>query len=295
MDYWHLDVFSAVPFAGNSVTVFPAAEGLTIGQMLSITREMRHFESIFLERAGPRAARARVFDLNEELPFAGHPTIGAACVLHALEPDAGPVEEWTVDFPTRRVTVRTERTPAGFRAVLDQGRPEFLGTMSAQDAARFAAAFDLPPSALAPGLPPEVVSTGLRYLIVPVTGALAGARIVVADLDARLAAVGAKFAYLLDVGAPGEEARFEGRHWNNDGVLEDVATASAAGCVAAYLARHGHLEPGRETVLHQGRFLGRPSELRIRAEGTAAEVERVLVGGDAAFVGRGTLEALPPP
>ena len=77
-----------------------------------------------------------------------------------------------------------------------------------------------------------MVSTGLRYLIVPVrNGALARARISHRELDVALAAVGAEYAYLLDAEAG------EGRHWNNDGVVEDAATGSAAGCVAAYLHR----------------------------------------------------------
>src|SRR5262249_62190598 len=83
-------------------------------------------------------------------------------------------------------------------------------------------------------LPLEVVSTGLRYLIVPVrNGALTRARISHRELAVALAEVGAEYAYLLDAEAG------EGRHWNNDGVVEDAATGSAAGCVAAYLHRHG--------------------------------------------------------
>jgi PhzF family phenazine biosynthesis protein len=85
LSYHHVDVFASRPYTGNSLAVFSQAGGLTTEQMDRITKELRHFESIFLEPAEEsRAFRARVFDLIEELEFAGHPVIGAACVLHAI-------------------------------------------------------------------------------------------------------------------------------------------------------------------------------------------------------------------
>jgi len=89
LEYSHVDVFAQQPFAGNSVPVFADSRGLSGGQMLEITQELRHFEAIFLEpTSDPSFVRARVFDLFQELPFAGHPIIGAAAVLHRLAGDA---------------------------------------------------------------------------------------------------------------------------------------------------------------------------------------------------------------
>jgi len=83
LEYQHVDVFTSRPYGGNSLTVFPNSRGLTSAQMLAVTLEMRHFESIFLEPTeDARTVKARVFDLIEELDFAGHPIIGAASVLH---------------------------------------------------------------------------------------------------------------------------------------------------------------------------------------------------------------------
>jgi PhzF family phenazine biosynthesis protein len=136
-------------------------------------------------------------------------------------------------------------------------------------------------------LPLEVVSTGLRYLIVPLRdGALGRAGISHRELDAALAEIGAQYAYLLDVDAK------EGRHWNNDGVVEDAATGSAAGCVAAYLHRHGQLGDGQDAELRQGRFIGRPSLMNISARSADGEV-RVKVGGEVVLVGSGRLDVLP--
>lgn len=254
--------------------------------MQRITEEMRHFESIFLDQKGDAgdAWRARVFDLSEELDFAGHPVIGAASVLHALDGgDAG--RTWSLELKARTVEVVTvRRGPGRYASVLDQGPPQFLGRPELN---RLASWFSLDEEDLETGLRPEIVSTGLRYLIVPVrAGALARARIT-SDIGQPLAQAGAQFAYLLDSEA------LEGRHWNNDGVVEDVATGSAAGCVAAYLRRHGRLEDGEQQALRQGQFCGRPSEMTISAHGRPEDITSVRVGGEVAVVARGRLEGLP--
>ncbi|MFD3466211.1 PhzF family phenazine biosynthesis protein [Streptomyces sp. NPDC058682] len=290
MRYHHVDVFTDRPYSGNSLAVFPEADPLTGAQMRTITQELRHFESVFLMRDGspgrPRSWRARVFDLAGELDFAGHPLIGAAAVLHALH-GAADHEAWTLRLPDRPVDVATERRgPGRYASLLDQGAAAFLGR---PDPDGLAALFALDPGDLDPGLPPEVVSTGLRYLVLPVRGgALARAR-VTQPLDAPLARLGADFAYLLDAAA------MEGRHWNNDGILEDVATGSGAGCAAAYLRSHGRIGAGESGLLHQGRFTGRPSAMTVSAAGHGRDIRSVRVGGGVALVGEGRLRELPPP
>jgi predicted PhzF superfamily epimerase YddE/YHI9 len=82
------------------------------------------------------------------------------------------------------------------------------------------------------------------------------------------------------------------RHWNNDGIIEDVATGSAAGTIGAYRLRHGLVRGGDTFVLNQGQFTGRPSKLRVLPEGDASNVETVKVGGDVSFVGHGVIEAV---
>jgi trans-2,3-dihydro-3-hydroxyanthranilate isomerase len=283
--YSHVDVFSRLPFGGNSLPVFPDAADLTAVQMLRITQELRHFETVFLVPTNrPDTVRARIFDLFEELPFAGHPIIGAAAVLHKRS-EAGGARSWRFRLQSKTVEVRTEVIGGDHSGWLDQGPPEFLGTVD--DGAQIAAAFNLAPRDLSPDLPMEVVSTGLRYLIVPVApGALARARIS-RDITELLHGFGAQFAVLLD------ESAVEVRHWNNDGILEDVATGSAAGTIGGYRLRHGLVRGGETFSLSQGQYTGRPSQLRVRPEGSAPNVESVNVGGDVSFVGYGTIEARP--
>ena len=284
MDFQHVDVFADIPFTGNSVTVFLDDSTLATGQMLSITQEFRHFESIFLH---PTAAetrwRARVFDLVGELDFAGHPVLGAAAVLHD-HIGGESSRSWTVELPGKTVTVQTTRHGTVFRATLDQGRPVYEPSVTGAAAAAILHGIGLCAADLRPGLEPAVVSTGLRYLVVPVSAARASAA---ADFAGRLAAVGAQFAYLLDPDG------LEGRHWTNDGRIEDIATGSAAGTVGAYLARAGRVPLNRPFVLHQGRFTGRPSQIRVEPRGSAGDIARVLVGGQVAPVARGTLRSLP--
>ncbi|MEP7022805.1 MAG: PhzF family phenazine biosynthesis protein [Actinomycetota bacterium] len=296
MEFQHVDVFATEAFTGNSLTVFIGDEyigdgSLSAAQLLAITREFRHFESAFLTATGsPSHWRARIFDLAGELDFAGHPLLGAAAVLHdRLGGDGGDgARTWSMQLAARTVQVETRRSGHGYHASMDQGRPEFGRSVTGQDLSPVLEGFGLRPADLAPGPDPAVVSTGLRYLVLPVTAAaLAQARIVVTDLGDRLSALGAQFAYLLDVRG------MEGRHWDNEGDAEDIATGSAAGAVGAYLVQYELVGANEAFVLHQGRFAGRASQLRVTPEGSAAEISRVLVSGEVAVVAKGILTVLP--
>ena len=285
LSYVHIDVFTSRPYAGNSVPVFLCHGDLNAAQMQTITREMRHFEAIFLSPTeDSRLFSARIFDLNEELPFAGHPVIGAAAALHASCSNS-PTENWTFELAGRDVCVSTEKTLNGYTALLDQGAA-IIGD-NPEDRDRIASAFGLEAGDLDPTLPLEVISTGLCYLIVPVrTEALAKAHIS-SPIDGLVRTYGAQFAVLFD------NSGLEIRHWNNDGRLEDIATGSAAGTIGAYRLRHCGAPSGKRFILHQGRFVGRPSKIEVEPFGSRDAVRSVRVGGGAVVIGRGTLEVRP--
>jgi len=285
LHYSHVDVFAPRAYAGNSLPVFCDAQNLDGRQMLAITQELRHFEAIFLtEGDSAHRYRARVFDLFEELPFAGHPIIGAAAALHARAGGkAG--RTWTFDLAEKSVTVTTERTDAGYFSLLDQGPATFLGETDLRNP--IAATFALSTEDLDPRLPLAVVSTGLRYLIVPVRPDVLARAAIRNDITTLLHDVGAQFAVLFDAAA------LEVRHWNNDGVIEDIATGSAAGTIGAYRLRYCEGNGGEAFILNQGRFAGRPSQLVVEPHGTPDNVHSVKVGGEVSIVGRGQLEILP--
>ena len=272
IEFMHVDVFSSRPYSGNSLAVFPNSARLTAEQMLRITQELRHFETIFFEPTRKASVfRARVFDLFEELPFAGHPIIGGGAVLHHQAGLREP-QTWTVRLAGKTATVNTDRIEGGYYGLLDQGTPSLSPPLDRL--AVFWESFGLTQADMHPELPPQVVSTGLRYLIIPVAQNVLGRARIRRDIRSMLSGIGAQFAVLFD------EAALEIRHWNNDGIMEDVATGSAAGTIGAYRLRHGLTRGGEAFKLHQGQYVGRPSTLRVRPEGTAEAIQTIKVGGD---------------
>lgn len=120
LSYIHVNVFSSKPYGGNGLPVFLNAEGVTQKQMLIITQELKQFEAVFLTpTAEPDRVRVRVFDLFEELPFAGHPLLGAAAVLHQGS-DSLDTQTWRMDLPDRAVTVETVPAEFGYTAWLER-------------------------------------------------------------------------------------------------------------------------------------------------------------------------------
>jgi PhzF family phenazine biosynthesis protein len=282
----HVDVFADEPYRGNGLIVmFCRTLDYTVGQLRAVAEEMRQFETIFVRTDGDsRAVAARIFTVEEELPFAGHPVIGAASALHErLAPDTDSIG-WTFVIAGRSVPVVSRRDSEYFSAIMDQGRPVFAATV--EDLRhQFAGALNLAPEHLAP-MPVQVVSTGLPYLIVPVTAdGLRQARIVATTFDQQLADVGAKFVYVLDTHSR------EGRTWDNAGAVEDVATGSAAGPAAAYLHEHALLGRDEPLYLRQGRFLGRSSTITVTRDNEG----HLWVGGPVRPVASGQLEAVPEP
>lgn len=281
--YWQLDVFAERPLAGNGVAVFPDARQLTPAAMQALTRELRQFESIFLlPGSDPQVQGARIFTLEEELPFAGHPILAAAALLHHLQ-DPATDAEWTLQLTAKSVRLLTRRQERGFYAQMDQGVAEFAAQLAPAQAQVIAEAFGLSSAQLDRRYPASVVSTGLPYLILPVTAqGLAQAR-QQRTLDAELATHGAAFVFLLDVD------NHEGRTWDPLGVIEDIATGSAAGPVAAFLVEHGLHRRAAPFSLNQGRFLGRPSRLDV----CLGSDDRVSVGGSVQLLARAELRVDP--
>ena len=282
LDFRHVDVFTDRPYGGNGLIVVFGGSELAADELLAVTREMRQFEAIFIDLEGDRdVIAARIFTAEEELPFAGHPVIGAAAAVHERLARLDMVRSWIFVIAGRKVDVTSQRKGDYYAATMNQGQATFSAPLTKAAAADFVRALNLDASDVC-GLPMQVVSTGMPYLIVPVTpGGLSAAGIVVDDFEDRLATVDAKFVYVFD------PERREGRTWNNSGVTEDIATGSAAGPAAAYLLEHHLADPQEEIVLQQGRFVGRRSTMSIRAEADAD----LWVGGPVAPVASGRLDA----
>lgn len=285
LPFWLVDVFAREPLSGNGLSVFLLDEELPTDAMQRITREMRQFETIFLLRIGQTSKfNARIFTMEEELPFAGHPIVGAAALLHSEFFSTEVEAHFEFSLQGRSVKAVSRREGSAYVADMDQGLATVELPIPAARNEEFLKALNLSIADLDTGLPLQVASTGLPYLIVPIISNLEHAQIAVPDFEALLATVGAKFVYVF------QADRLEGRTWDNDGRVEDIATGSAAGPVAAYLVTHKRASAGERLVLSQGRFLERPSELYATVQGDSELV--VTISGQVCFTGKGTL-ALP--
>ncbi len=273
--YLHMDVFADVPLKGNGLAVCFLDELLSSAQMLDITREFKQFETIFLSEWTGDSVCARVFTMDGELPFAGHPVLGGVAALH--EGDSGDTLSIEVRLSEKTVPVVSERRPHGFCVTMRQGAASFLGEITGEKRDALARAHNLFPEDLDASLPMEIVTTGLPYVLIPVRGCLARARITVPDLEQTIAAYGAAYTYLFD------PETLEARTWDNLGLIEDSATGSAAGPLAAYFVRHGRAAQGQRLRISQGQYAHRPGLLTAWVEDG-----EVYVAGDAVVFARGS-------
>jgi trans-2,3-dihydro-3-hydroxyanthranilate isomerase len=285
--YRHVDVFSKVPFSGNGLTVFPESRGLPGEIMQRITQEMRQFESIFLDVAPSSSlVKASIFTMEEELDFAGHPVLGAACVLHELMAENRQQAQWLFQLKAGPVAVTTQRQEGWYSATMDQGLPIFGAVASEEMQRQVLSALSLSAEALYSDMPMQMVSTGLPYLLIILKKDLEKAQILHPDFEGLLAQLGAKFVYVFHLPS------MEGRTWDNMGRVEDIATGSAAGPLGAYLVKYGQAQAGTQIILHQGSFVGRPSQITVQVTGTSHTITSVQVSGDVAMVAHGVIDAV---
>ncbi len=269
------DVFTDRPLAGNALAVFTDARRLSAGTMQELARELNLAECVFVLPATEGGhARIRIFTPTRELPFAGHPTLGAAFVL------GGPMQSELVRLETGAgiVPVRLEREGARISFGWMTQPIAKVGSFARQS--ELFAALGVAGSLL----PVESYDLGPTHLFVNV-----GSRDEVARLQPDLRALQALCTQGVNVFA-GDGLQYKTRMFApSHGVAEDAATGSAAGPLAVHLLRHGRIRSGDTLTIEQGAELQRPSTLYARAHGSAECIERVEVGGCAVVIGRGEL------
>ncbi|CAM3972562.1 PhzF family phenazine biosynthesis protein [Pseudoalteromonas byunsanensis] len=271
-----VDVFSKQKLQGNSLAVFYDCQELSKRQMQAWTREMRQFESIFVDTS-VTPYRAWIFTMEEELDFAGHPLIGLAYHLHELFGVPDETYTWSIELNQKVVELSSRWRGKHFLATMHQGAPEFIHTLTSKQSEPFYAALGI--EQLQPQeLPAQVISTGLPYLILPIEHGLSKVSFNTDQLESMLEQYQAKFLYLIDVN------NFEGRTWDNLGSIEDIATGSAAGPVAAYLYQQG-LTTQADISIGQGRFVDRPSEIKVELKCVGSEIVDAIVSGYVTHVG----------
>ncbi|MBS1868286.1 MAG: PhzF family phenazine biosynthesis protein [Actinobacteria bacterium] len=283
--YTLLDVFTATPLEGNALAVVHDADALDEPTMLACARETRLSETTFVQRAHVAGAdyRNRIFTVERELPFAGHPSLGTAVAVARAEHGGGD------DAP--RELRYVQQTGAGLQPIdvrlLDARRAhasmlqEPLRHGAELPRAQVVAAIGLTPEHADRTLPPQLVGSGLTQLIVPLRDldALARARPDWPAVERLLHVHGATVLYAAVCDPAAAHART--RAFVSAAVGEDPATGSAAGPLCGYLAARAGVGA---IAIEQGIEMGRPSRIEAALAG-----ERPRVGGDVVVVGDGTL------
>ena len=268
------DVFTDVPLAGNQLAVFTDARDLDSLTMQSLAREMSFSETVFVLPPSSAEAdvRIRIFTPVREIPFAGHPTLGAAFVL------GGPLQKLVIRIETDAGVVPVELEREGPRIVFGRMEQPIPVWSPVANADEILAAV----GAESAGLPVERYDLGPGHAYLEL-----GSPVEVAALKPNLAALAQATGDAVNCFAR-DGARWKTRMFApNHGVAEDPATGSAAGPLAIHLARHGRIAFGEQIEISQGAEINRPSTLYAQADGSADRIERVLVGGSAITVARG--------
>ncbi len=285
--FYITDVFAEEKYSGNQLAVVTESEGLSTDQMLQITREMHFSETTFVcsEQQENGGFDVRIFTPGEEVPFAGHPTLGTAHVLSDVLNKVTP-DNVLLNLGVGQIPV----TRQGDLLWMTTKPPSFGKTYATED---FASVLNLDINDFDPRFPIQVVSTGLPFVIVPLK-----------NLEAvRKARVNADA--LVELISDPKESReilvFGPETYSPDcqlnvrvyvplfDITEDPATGSGNSCLAGYLSEHQYL--GKHSVdiqVEQGMEIHRPSRLSLKARKTETG-HLIQIGGKVQLVAKGTL------
>jgi len=281
-----VDVFTARPLEGNSLAVFFDGRGLSDDEMQALAREMNLSETTFIlpressvERE--RGVRVRIFTVQEELPFAGHPTLGTAFQLRG----STGAHEVALELTVGKVPVRfEEQAGQPVFGEMTQIDPKFGERHDREAVVR---ASGLRDGDIDPSLPVQTISTGVPFTVVPIRG-LEIMRNLHVDLKSSaeyLERSGGKFFYFVTRETEDSAARLHARMMFYNG--EDPATGSAAGCASAWMVAHGVAQPDERVLIEQGLEMKRPSRIFVCASRRDNRVVNVRVGGNVVEVLRG--------
>lgn len=289
--YTILDVFAERPLEGNPLAVFHDARSLTTAEMQSLARETNLSETTFIlpsddpEQDRLHGVRVRIFTTQEELPFAGHPTLGTATWLHLHHPALRGADALTLHLDAGLIPVRFQprSNSPGVFATMQQNDPVFGESF---DPAAIAAVLGLSPSDLLPGYRPQIVSTANPFCIVALRSLQVLSCLAIPQQSAGLwlREHATRWFYCIapiDEAQPGRAApgqpAWRARMQFYGG--EDPATGSAAGPCIAWLVCHGLAKSGADTLIEQGVEILRPSRIVTAASIRDSRVGFILVSG----------------
>jgi trans-2,3-dihydro-3-hydroxyanthranilate isomerase len=296
--FYTADVFTGEMFGGNQLAVFPAPRGLDARLMQAIARELNLSETVFVfppEDPG-HTRKLRIFTPGTELPFAGHPTLGAAFVLATIG-------EVALDGASTPIVFEEGIGPISVTIGAEGGRPTYCALTAARlpefgppppPVDEIAAVLSLRPEEIRrDDLTPRAASCGVPFFFVPLRdeGALARARPDLSIWERSFSHWWAPHLYPFVETAGRKGADIRARMFAPGmGIAEDPATGAAAAALAGYLA--ATLPPGNGTlrwVVDQGIEMGRPSRMHVECDRDGDRVVAVGLGGSAVMVAEGSL------
>jgi trans-2,3-dihydro-3-hydroxyanthranilate isomerase len=293
------DVFTSRPFTGNQLAVIPDARGIPEELLLPITREFNYSETTFVypPENPAHTRRVRIFTPGGEVPFAGHPTIGAAVVLALLGEIPLTGEETRIVLEEKvgpvPVTIRARGGVASAAQLTVAKLPEVGPPPPARTT--LAEILSLEPAQLLGGPNgPQAVSCGLPFLIVPVKdrAAVAAAHVRMELWESTLKRYWAPDIMVVARDPELEHSDLRARVFVPGlSVPEDPATGSCAAALAGYLAAREAAPSGTfRWVMEQGFEMGRPSILELEADKRDGAIAAVRVAGEAVLVSEGAME-----
>jgi trans-2,3-dihydro-3-hydroxyanthranilate isomerase len=297
LSYLHYDVFTDTPFTGNQLAVFMDARGLSAKRMQALAREMNFSESTFIlpAEAPGTGVRMRIFTPANEMPMAGHPTIGSTFALaHAgvITPGAA---RFVFGLNIGPVPVDLEWAGGVLRfAWMTQLVPTFGPVIEARR--EVAAVLGLTDADLMPDKPIREVSCGVPFLIVPIRSREAVDRAVCDGAAFRrfTASTGIGLPiFFFAMSDPGAADTVHSRMFAPEfGIVEDPATGGASGPLGCYLLHHALVDADAATRItsRQGAAMGRPSRIHVDISSSGSDITRVKVGGRAVLVATGQMQ-----
>lgn len=287
--FYILDVFAKEKFAGNQLAVVSDARNLTNREMQQIAKEMNFSETTFIltDTEYKGSFDVRIFTPEEEVPFAGHPTLGTAYVI-AQELLAEKVDEIILTLKIGKIKVKFNWDNPEKPHLWMQQKSPFFGQIFDSD--RISKVLGIEKKDIDEKFPIQEVSTGLPFILVPLKH-LEDVKKAAISLDEYTLMMGDIEAKAILIFCP------QTYHDDNDlnvrmfapyyGVPEDPATGSANGCLAAYLVKYRYFgDDNIDAKVEQGYEIGRPSLLFLKSDEMEGEI-RVFVGGCVFMVAKG--------
>jgi trans-2,3-dihydro-3-hydroxyanthranilate isomerase len=292
LTFYILDVFTSEKYSGNQLAVVTNARMLSADVMQNIAKEMNFSETTFIT-SGKLIANGynvRIFTPMQEVPFAGHPSLGTAFIIQH-EIIQKPIKKVKLNLKAGQVPVSFKYNNKDMPIILwmKQNEPEFIDVI---DPERIAPVLNIDKEDIDERFPVQEVSTGLPFIIVPIKklSAVKKAKIDASGYYELIQTTTAKAIFIFCPETYGKENDFNARMFADCfGIPEDPATGSANGCLAGYLIKHRHSGSEKINVrVEQGYEIGRPSILHVRAEEKDGSID-VHVGGSVVLVAKGEL------